>query len=320
MTDRGANGRRGPGFADAQPPAREEVAPPRQPAILAEVPPAGDAGAVTPRWSPRRLGRPDSGSGTLGLVAAGAGVLLAAWAVFGLAGLIAGQFAVSPLLGWLSVGAVGAGLGLIGAAGVREARALAALGRVDRLRAALADPAAPVAPVRDQALAWVSEVARRVPEVERVTPAIAAAASVEEVAGHLRAGVIAPLEAEAARLGRRAAVEGGAVVALVPAPSLDALIAGWRGLRLVREVAALYGLAPGLAATRRLVARTVSIAATTAGADLIAQTAAEGLVGATPVLKEIAGTVPGAGVAAFRLYRLALATAAACSPLPQRLA
>jgi putative membrane protein len=110
-------------------------------------------------------------------------------------------------------------------------------------------------------------------------------------------------------------VEGGAIVALSPSPSLDAVVAGWRGLKVVREVAALHGLRPGQAATRRLLARTVSIAATTAGADLIAQTAAEGLVGATPVLREIAGAVPGAGVTAFRLYRLALATAAACSPV-----
>jgi putative membrane protein len=303
---------RRPGFA-GDPPAVS--VPPRPPALLAE---SEAAGAVVPAWSPRPLDAPAGGWGTLGLAAAGAAVLIGAWAVFGLAGMVAAQFAVSPLLGWLSAAAVGAGAGLIGAALWREARALGSLARVDRLRDALADPSAPLEETRAAALAWARDVAARVPEAGRSIPAIGAAGSIEEIAAHLRSGVVSPLAAEAARIGRRAAVEGGAIVALVPAPSLDALIAGWRGLKVVREVAALHGLRPGLAATRRLVARAASIAATTAGADLIAQAAAEGLVGATPVLKEIAGTVPGAGVAAFRLYRLALATAAACSPLPQR--
>jgi putative membrane protein len=164
----------------------------------------------------------------------------------------------------------------------------------------------------------VRDVATRLPEVARILPAVEAAGTVAEIAAHLRAGAAAPLAAEAAKAGRRAAMEGGAIVALSPSPALDAVIAGWRGLALVREVAALHGLRPGAAATASLLRRTVSIAATTAGADLLAQTATEGLVGATPVVRELAAAVPGAGVAAFRLYRLAVATAAACSPLPPR--
>lgn len=302
---------RRPGFADDPPATVAKEQGPRMPALLA----AEEGGAVTPAWAPKELSAPGGGWGTLGLLAAGGAVLIGAWAAFGLAGMVAAQFAASPLLGWLSAGAVAAGVGLIGAGLWREARALASLNRVDRLRAALADPAAPLGPTRAAALAWVKGVAERVPEAGRALPAIAAAGSVPEIAAHLRAGVLTALAAEAGRIGRRAAVEGGAIVALSPSPSLDAVVAGWRGLKVVREVAALHGLRPGQAATRRLLARTVSIAATTAGADLIAQTAAEGLVGATPILREIAGAVPGAGVTAFRLYRLALATAAACSPV-----
>lgn len=306
---------RRPGFAD-DPPSAAAAAPepPRMPALL----PAEERGAVAPSWAPKELSGPGGGWGTLRLLAAGGAVLLAAWAGFGLAGMVAAQFSASPLLGWLSVAAVGAGAGLIGAGLWREVRGMSSLARVDRLRAALSDPAAPLGATREEALAWVKDVALRVPEAGRVVPAISAAGSVAEIAAHLRAGVIAPLAAEAGRIGRRAAVEGGAIVALSPSPALDAAIAGWRGLRLVREVAALHGLRPGYAATRRLLARTVSIAATTAGADLLAQTAIESLVGATPMLREIAGAVPGASITAFRLYRLALATAAACSPLPQR--
>ncbi|MCU0983989.1 MAG: DUF697 domain-containing protein [Acetobacteraceae bacterium] len=306
--------RRRLGFADDPPAAAVKEEGPRMPALLA----AEESGAVTPAWSPRELSAPGHGWGTLGLLAAGGAVLIGAWAAFGLAGMIAAQFAASPVLGWLSAGAVAAGVGLIGAGLGREARALASLARVDRLRAALADPAAPLEPTRAAALAWVRDVAARVPEAGRVVPAISAAGSVAEIAAHLRAGVVSALVVEAGRIGRRAAVEGGAIVALSPSPALDAVIAGWRGLGVVREVAALHGMRPGYAAMRRLLARTVSIAATAAGADLIAQTAAESLVGATPGLREIAGAVPGAGVTAFRLYRLSLATAAACTPVVER--
>lgn len=284
----------------------------RTPALLAE---EGSKGAVTVPWAPSDLAVPRGGLGTLGLAASGIAVLLATWAGFGLASLVADQFATSPLLGWLSLAAAGAGVALLGAAVLRELRGLASLGTVDGLAALLADPSAPVDDVRSRALAWVRGVARRVPEAGRVIPAINAAGTAAEIAAHLRAGVAALLAAEAARIGRRAAVEGGAIVALTPSPGLDGVIALWRGLRVVREVASLHGLRPGLFGTARLMRRTISIAATTAGADLLAQTAAEGFVGATPVVRELAAAVPGAGIAAFRLYRLAVATAAACSPL-----
>jgi putative membrane protein len=308
---------RRPGFADdpdAAPTTRAaEVL--RTPALLEE---EGSKGAVAVPWAPADLSVPRGGLGTLGLAASGIAVLLATWAAFGLAGVVADQFATSPLLGWLSLAAAGTGAALLGAAVLRELRGLASLGTVDGLAALLADPAAPVEEVRSRALAWVRGLARRVPETTRVVPAITAAGSVAEIAAHLRAGVAAPLAAEAARIGRRAAVQGGAIVALSPSPGLDGVIALWRGLRVVREVATLHGLRPGLFGTARLMRRTISIAATTAGADLIAQTAAEGFVGATPVVRDLAAAVPGAGIAAFRLYRLAVATAAACLPLPPR--
>ena len=309
MTDRR------PGFTDepAARPVAEREAAPRLPTLLEE---EGRGGPVAPIWAPAELAVPGSGWGTLGLATAGAAVLIGAWAAFGLAGLVASQFAVSPFLGLLSLGVVGAGAGLLGASLWREWRGIASLARVDRLRALLADAASPLEPTRAEALSWVRGVAARVPDAGRVVPAIEAAGSVPEITAHLAGSVSQSLAVESARLGRRAAVEGGAVVALVPSPSLDALVAGWRGLRVVREVAALHGLRPGLAGTARLLRRTVSIAATTAGADLLAQTTAESLVGATPVVRQLAASVPGAGITAFRLYRLAIATAAACSPLP----
>ena len=124
-----------------------------------------------------------------------------------------------------------------------------------------------------------------------------------------------PLGEAAGQAGQRAALQAGALVALAPHPALDALLAGWRGVRLVREVAALHGMRPGTVASWALGRRVVATAAGTAGVDLLTQGLSDQLLQHMPVLRHVAGAVPGATLAAVRLYRLARVTAVACSPL-----
>ena len=100
----------------------------------------------------------------------------------------------------------------------------------------------------------------------------------------------------------------------MPAPSLDALVVAWRGVRLVRQVAVLHGLRPGGLATLALLRRTVLAAATVAATDVALDTAARAAV-SSPLLAHLAGDVAGAGVAARHMVVLARAAAAACSPL-----
>ncbi|MHB0709590.1 hypothetical protein ACX4M1_07000, partial [Roseomonas mucosa] len=97
--------------------------------------------------------------------------------------------------------------------------------------------------------------------------------------------------------------------------ALDGVLAGLRGLSLVRQVAQIHGLRPNLAVTVALLRRAVWTAAGVSGADLVAQAVSEQVLGRIPVLQHIAAAVPGSSVTALRLSRLAHVTAEACCPL-----
>jgi uncharacterized membrane protein YcjF (UPF0283 family) len=249
---------------------------------------------------------PRTGPGTFGLAAAGAGVL-----VLGLAGLdvgnfVAAQFARAAALGWVTLGVAAAGFGLIGAAGWRELRGLFSLRRVDHLRADLADPAR----ARHAAMAWLATL----PEGAGLRDAVAATNDPDAVLALLRAGPVAALRQRADALGRTAALQVFAAAAAVPSPALDGLMVGWRGIRLVRQVAELHGLRPGLFGTLGLLRRVAFTAAGVVATDLAADAVARAVL-SNPLLERLAGDVAGAGVAARRMIVLARVTAAACAPL-----
>ena len=232
----------------------------------------------------------------------------------GLAGLqtgnfVAAQFARSVVLGWLTLAVAGAGFGLILAGIWRELRGLAALQGVDRLRRAIAgdDPVARVAAARR----WLGMV-----EGGRdLLPALDALNDPDSVLPLLRAGIEAGLRRRADSLGRRAAMQVVAGMAATPAPSLVVLLISWRGLRLIRQIAALYGLRPGLFGTLGLLRRTAT-AATAAAVTEVAINSAAHAVLSTPLLTHLAGEMAGGAVAARRMVVLGRAASVACTPLP----
>ncbi len=154
------------------------------------------------------------------------------------------------------------------------------------------------------------------PEAERLLPAIDAANDPDAILALLRAGPVTDLQVKAEALGRSAAVQMVAGVAATPAPALAVLLVAWRGVRLVRQVAALHGMRPGLLGTLGLLRRSVLAAGLVAGSEVAINAAAHALL-SSPLLQHVAlGEMAGAGVAARRMILLARSTAAACSPLP----
>ena len=115
-------------------------------------------------------------------------------------------------------------------------------------------------------------------------------------------------------LGRTAAVQIFAAAAAVPHPLFDGLLVAWRGTRLVRQIAELHGVRPGLLGTLSLLRRTALSAASVVATDLAIDTLARAAL--EPAACHVAGDVAGAGVASRRMIVLARATAAACSPVP----
>lgn len=249
------------------------------------------------------------GARTGRLLLAGSLVLLLGTVALGLAGFAVDQFARAAWLGWATVGVGAAGFGLVGAGLWRELRALFALRAVDATRAAMASGDA------GQIMAAAREWCGQVPEGEELLPALRAVNDPDAALALLRAGPSAALRGRAAQLGARAAVQVAAGVAAVPSPSLDALLVAWRGVRLVRQVAALYGVRPGMLGTLSLLRRTALSATLVAGTEAAANVAMQAVLG-NPLLAHVLGDAAAAGVAARRMVVLARAAAAACDPVP----
>jgi putative membrane protein len=239
----------------------------------------------------------------------GAAVLAFGFPALWAAWLVGTLFERSAWVGWAGLALALVGFGLVGAGIGRELRGLAALRRVDRLRAELASGEAER--VMTAARRWIEAL----PQHTALLPALTAAGSPESVLALLRAGPGTALRDGADALGRTAAFEAGAIVAATPSPGLDVLTVGWRGVRLVRQVATLHGMRPGLTGTLALLQRTVLAAASVAATQLAVNAAAHAIV-SHPLLRHLLGDVAGAGVAARRMMVLARAAAAACSPLP----
>ena len=264
-----------------------------------------------PRLEPAPLpatGEPRAGVGSTVLVLAGATVLVLGLALLSAGNFIADEFTRAPALGWAALAVAGAGFGLVGTGVWRELAGLMALRGVDRIRAGLesGEPRRIAAAAR----AWLDEL----PDGAALVPAVRALNDPDAVLALLRSGVAADLQQRADALGRGAAMQVFAVTAAMPSPALDALVVGWRGVRLVRQVAELNGLRPGLFGTLALLRRTALSAAGVAAADVAINSATRAVL-SNPLLQHLAGDVAGAGVAARRMVVLARAAAAACSPL-----
>ncbi len=242
-------------------------------------------------------------------VLAGVAVLMIGLAALQTGNFAAAQFQRAAWLGWLTVAVAVGGFGLLLAGVWRELRGLFALGRVDRLRAAFASRDG--GRIHAAARSWVATL----PEAETLRPAIDAANDPDAIVALLRAGPEAALRSRADALGRTAAFQMAAAIAATPTPSLAALLIAWRGVRLVRQVATLYGMRPGLFGTLGLLRRTMLSAGLVAGSEAAINVAAHAVL-SNPLLVHALGEMAGAGVAARRIVLLARATSVACSPLP----
>ena len=263
------------------------------------------AGRLEPDFTPAAPDVPVS-AGTGALAAAGAAVLVLGLAGLSVGNFVADQFARGPALGWATLAVAAAGFGLIGASLLRELRGLLGLRTVDRLRARLADPRTQQAAARD----WLATL----PDGAALVPAVAAINDPDALMALLRAGPAAALRAQAEALGRAAALAAFVTTAAIPSPGVEAVLVAWRGVRLLRQVAELHGLRPGLLGTVSLVRRALLSGAVVAGTELAAGAATWALL-SNPLLAHVAGDVAAGGMAARRMVVLARAADAACSPV-----
>lgn len=302
-----------PGFVDAPLPAPDPEAPNR-PSLL-DADKDADRGPIDHLWEPERFGKRTESCNSSVLFATGFALLIGGWLILSAVGFAADQFHRSLGLGALTLIVFGMALALISFGTWIEVKAYRALWKVEALRNAFARPDITAAEAKVLCKPWARARAAQLADADVVLDALVRAETVAEIKSVLQNRVLEPLRQIARQAGRRAAVQGGAVVAITPSSALDGVLAGLRALALIRQVARIYGLRPGPAVTVALLHRVAWTVAGVSGIELLSRSLADHTLERLPLIKHLAGAVPGTSLTAIRLYRLADVTAEACSPL-----
>jgi putative membrane protein len=128
--------------------------------------------------------------------------------------------------------------------------------------------------------------------------------------------VLAPADRLAQAAIRRAAAQAFAINAISPTVLLDTLLFAGRAMRLIREIAEIYGQRPGLAGTVHLLRRLASGAGLVGAADLVGGVVVQQLGGA--VLERLSASAAESAYAAQKMARLGLVAMAMCRPVEFR--
>ena len=255
LDEKPANLEDGDGLATAGIPDPQPAEPllPRGPMLLDPLPDAPTRLDVG--WVPEFIVVHRMQVGAAFWLAVGLILLIGVWVVLSVLSFVLGLFQQSLALGIVACVGIGTALCMILYAVLLEIRAYRTLGNVERLRAVLAAQGTTVLVARAHAVDWLIQLGSEVSDGPTVRRLLEQADTVAAVRGILRNRVTDPLRERASSLRRRAAVEGATLVAVCPHPAWDGLIAGIRGLLLIRRAGALYGLRLGFGITLALLQR-----------------------------------------------------------------
>jgi putative membrane protein len=128
--------------------------------------------------------------------------------------------------------------------------------------------------------------------------------------------VLAPADRLAEAAIRRAATQAFAINAISPTVLLDTLLFAARALRLIREVAEIYGQRPGLAGTVHLLRRLLRGAGMVGAVDLVGGVLVQQFGGA--VLERVSTSAAESAYAAQKMARLGILGMALCRPVEFR--
>ncbi len=115
---------------------------------------------------------------------------------------------------------------------------------------------------------------------------------------------------------RDAVAQTFGLVALSPTTLTDTILFLWRALRVVREVAQVYGLRPSYFGSLWLLRQVVSDAALIAAADLMSDAVATVL--GDKLVARLSSPLAQGSVAMYRMARFGLLTVQRCRPIPFR--
>jgi putative membrane protein len=128
--------------------------------------------------------------------------------------------------------------------------------------------------------------------------------------------VLAPADRLAEAAIRRAATQAFAINAISPTALLDTLLFAARALRLIREIAEIYGQRPGLAGTVHLLRRLASGAGMVGAVDLVGGILVQQFGGA--VMERLSASAAESAYATQKMARLGIVAMALCRPVEFR--
>jgi putative membrane protein len=251
------------------------------------------------------------------VAAMGLGLLAVGIVGIDLAEFITGAFAHGPSIGVLAAASVAAGTGGALYWLLAELRGLWRLRSAERLRRLI--PAALGGELKQ--------------EINTAAAILACDPSLGEAVATYRAAlephhtgrdalelfsrfVLAPADRLAQAAIRRAAAQAFAINTLSPTVLLDTLLFAARALRLIREIAEIYGQRPGVAGTVHLLRRLAGGAGLVGAVDVVGGVIAQQLGGA--VLERLSASAAESAYAAQKMARLGLVATALCRPIEFR--
>ena len=131
---------------------------------------------------------------------------------------------------------------------------------------------------------------------------------------HVSNSVLARRDKQAQKVITRYSLEAGVLVGLSPLAAVDMLFMGWRNLRMLREIYALYGVRPGAATRMRLLKGVFTNIALAGASELVTEMSADAL--GWSVLSRFSMRIGQAAGAAFLTARMGLSAMELVRPLP----
>jgi putative membrane protein len=252
-----------------------------------------------------------------GVAVSGLGILVVGVAGIDLAQFVDGAFAHGSAVGVLAATAVAAGVGGAGYWLVAELRGLLRLRSAERLRRLI--PSALAGELK-QEIDAAAVILARDPLLGEAVSSYRAVLDPSHT-GHdalelFSRFVLAPADRLAQGAIRRASAQAFAINAISPTVLLDTLLFAARAIRLIREIAEIYGQRPGLAGTIHLLRRLIGGAGLVGAVDVVGGVIAQQLGGA--VLERLSASAAESAYAAQKMARLGLVAMALCRPIELR--
>ena len=252
-----------------------------------------------------------------GVAMAGLGILVAGVVGIDLAQFVSGAFAHGTGVGALAAVAVAAGAGGALYWLAAELRGLLRLRSAERMRRLI--PSALAGELKqeiDAATAILAHDRLLGGAVASYRSALQPHHTGQDALELFSRFVLAPADQLAQTVVRRAAAQAFAINAISPTVLLDTLLFAGRAMRLIREIAEIYGQRPGLAGTVHLLRRIAGGAGLVGAVDIVGGVIVQQLGGA--VIERLSASAAESAYAGQKMARLGLVAMAACRPVEFR--